>query len=457
MRKEDNNNSYNFLEIVRSYYLNNKQFMIILFFAIIIRLFTFFLVLVGDTILWMEASSFLIEGINPYEREEDFFYKYPPLFYYILTFFGLLTNYSYLGPKLMIFFFDILNIFIIYKIGLELKGKVLGTNITLFYALNPVIILQFFGDTNEFVSLFFSLLSIYFLIKEKIIFSSISLSLGIGFKLYPIFFLIPITLYIYRNWPNRIKKLFIYYIIIIIIIFLICLPFLIISPEIFLKRFFIHTSRMNLGNSLTSIIPELLYFYRPAFIIFGITFSYQFIIQVCVLMFIFLFFFFLSEKNFNIYNFFTVCVIISLVLPLINYQIQFKYFFLLSYPFLLILIYNNMKTIKEMEIYLFFFLNCISIIFYLIIYIILYPPISNLINPYETNEKIQLIILFCIIDVIFYTINDYRYKDEGDYKIYLLNFFPLLSFYFINNYIGGIFTMILICINIFYVYFKYNK
>ena len=65
--------------------LNHKNFIYIFIFALVIRLFTFFVVFIGDSLYWVEMSSFLYRGVNPYETDVEFFYKYPPLFAEVLS------------------------------------------------------------------------------------------------------------------------------------------------------------------------------------------------------------------------------------------------------------------------------------------------------------------------------------------------------------------------------------
>jgi hypothetical protein len=400
-------------------------------------------------------SSFLVNGINPYRTDIEFYYKYPPLFHYFITFFGILTNFSYAGPKLMILVFDILNIIMIYKIGIKIKDKVLGTNAALFYAFNPIIILQVYHDVNEFVTLFFTLLAVYFLISERLILSSASLALGIAFKLYPIFFLIPITIYIYKNSVDKgLKNVIVYYSSLILTFLLVCLPFLIISPGIFIERFFIHSSRMNLGDSIAEQIPELLILFEPAFEIFGITFSYQFIIQLCVVLFIFSLFFY-SKEEFNIHDLFTVIVIISLILPLINYQIQLKYTNLISFPFLLFIVYKDMKDIKENEIYFLYLINFLSILLFIIVYIIIFPPIDNLLSYEALVDKGRFYVLFWLVCFLIFVLNDYRHHEEGDYKIFILIILPFITYNLFDSRLGVLITISIILLTILYVYNKY--
>ncbi len=449
IEKSENNN----ISLKNRFFIH-KQFIIILILGMILRFFTFFVIFVNDMRYWVKMSSFLVNGVNPYETNFEFYYKYPPLFYYILTLFGFLSNYSYVGPKLMIFIFDLLNIVMIYKLGVKLKNNIFGLNVSFLYAINPIILLQFYNDVNEFVVLFFTLLAIYYLLDKKLIISSISLAMGIGFKLYPVFFLIPILIYIYKNSNSKVlMKVILYISIVLLTLFVICLPFIIISPGPFLQNLFIHSSRMNLGDSLTEQIPQLLFFYKPAFFVFGIEFSYQFLIQICVLGVVFLLLFLFSKK-YDIYDLFTSFVIIAFILPLINYQIQLKYFYLMSFPFLLCIVYKKLDFLNGKEVIGSFIINFVSILLFLVILILLLPPIENLLSFDNLVEKGRLYGFFWIPCFILFVLFDYKRKEKGDFKVHILSVLPFIIYNLFPNILVSIFTILLIGIGLFYFFNK---
>ena len=437
------------------FFSRHREIILIIIFAVLIRLFTFFVVFVSDSKYWAEMSTFFTAGINPYETGIEFYYKYPPLFHYLINFFGLFGNSSYIAPKLMVFTFDILNICCIYLIGNQLKNEVLGKNAALFYAFNPIIILQFFHDVNEIVTLFFTLVAIYFLITERFLISSVLLTLGIAFKLYPIFFLIPILIYIIRNSESKkILKSLSYLLVVVVTFIIISLPFLIISYDVFIQHLFVHASRMNLGASITEYIPEIEILFTPAFEILGISISFQFIIQASVMFLIFIYFFF-TKKEFNVHDLFTVIVIISLILPLINYQIQLKYTNLISFPFLVFIIYRNKKFFKESELYFFFLMSFLSILLYIFSIIMFFPPVETLISYSSLVDKGRFYVLFWIIGFLIFTLNEYRHGKESDYKIIILIVMPFITYNLFGNLLGVVLTCSIIIISIIYVHNKY--
>jgi len=432
----------------------NKNFINLLIFSIIIRLFTFFIIFLPDLYYWVEMSSFLIRGINPYTSNVEFFYKYPPLFHYIINFFGIITNFTYIGPKLMIFYFDILNIILIYRIGLLIKDKIFATNISLFYSLNPVIILQFYHDINEFITLFFTLCSIFYLIKKKIILSSIFLGLGVSFKLYPIIFLISIIPFIYHNKSyNRLTSIILFLVFIFLTFIISSLFFLLISPNNFIECLFIHTSRMNLGSSLTDLMPELKYFYNTFFIFFGFKFSFLFIIQISLFIILFLLLLVFIE-NFNIYDLFIFTVIIITLIPLVNFQIQLKYTNLMAFPFLLFIIYKEDENFLKKDMIFLFLNNLILFLVFLFFYIIIFEP-KNIFAIFPITNKSGFYYVFFLLTFIFFIINEYKHRKNRDYLIHLLNLMPVMLYIFIKNYLGVIFIILSIITIIIYLFFKY--
>lgn len=435
--------------------VEKKNLIRIIVFSVVLRLFTFVIVLLSDSELWIEASKLLFSGINPYETEVEFFYKYPPLFYYILSFFGLLTNFSYLSPKLMIFAFDISNILIIYKIGEKLKNNQFGIICSLLYALNPIIIMQFYHDVNEFVALFFTLLSVYFLIHDYDILTALSLGFGIAFKLYPIFFLMPLTIFWIKNRKNWFKKILLCYSSIFLLFIVLSIPFLLNSPEIYIQKLFIHTRRRNLGDSITEQIPQLLILYNEAFNLFGISFSYQFLIQALSLLAIFTYFCFFRKK-FKIYDFFLMSVIISIILPLINYQIQLKYTYLIAFPFLLFIINDNQKQNPEPLIFILFILNLFSILLFIILYSIFLPPINNLISAENLVIKGSLYGIFWVSCFCVFLIIRIKVQNFKSIAIHLLNVLPFIFYNLFSNFLGAFLAIVTLFFNFYYFLINYS-
>ncbi|MFY0624680.1 MAG: hypothetical protein JXR07_00175 [Reichenbachiella sp.] len=121
-------------------------------------------------------------------NSQRYFTIYPPIsqfIFWISTFSSqVLTNVNIL--RIIILFFEI-GTFILLKFFFNpsKKGSVLAI-----YALNPLVILELTGNLHfEGIMLFFLLLSIVAIQKQKWIITSISLASGIGVKLIPLMFL----------------------------------------------------------------------------------------------------------------------------------------------------------------------------------------------------------------------------------------------------------------------------
>ncbi len=450
-------NNESIREEKEGFYKRNEKFLKILILGILVRIITFFFIFVVDITYFVKASTFLVNGVNPYETNSDFFCKYPPFFYYLITLFGLLTTFSYFGPKLMVVCFDSLNIIIIYKLGGILKDRNLGLNISILYAFNPIIIVSIYHDVNEFITLFFTLVSVYYLILKKNIISSIFLALGIGFKLYPAFFLIPITAFIYKNSTNSQKgviNVFLYYIIIFLTLFFISLPFLFFSPVKSIECFLIHTNRRNLGYSLVEIFPYLTIFYDIKVSIFNFSVSLQFIIQVAIFLSIFAFLL-VGFKKFSITDLFGVMVIITVLLSLLTYQIQNKYTNLMSFPFLLFILYKDRRSILKSET-IFRFLNVLlPVLVFIFIFLLIYPPIGNLIQMDLLFERGFIYTIFWLVSFFIFIFYEIKLKNEGEYKIHLLNVLPMIAFLVINNIFGAIIIILMLVGNVFYTINKF--
>jgi alpha-1,6-mannosyltransferase len=89
--------------------------------------------------------------------------------------------------RLFILTFDFGNIYLIKKLLIHFKKN---ENLVFLYALNPLVIIEFTGNLHfEAVMIFFTLLAIWYLLKDKWIYASLALSLAIGSKLLPLVFL----------------------------------------------------------------------------------------------------------------------------------------------------------------------------------------------------------------------------------------------------------------------------
>ncbi|HMP99750.1 MAG TPA: glycosyltransferase 87 family protein [Cyclobacteriaceae bacterium] len=144
----------------------------------------------------LDAS--LYEKLN----SKDYYTIYPPLAQYIFCLSVLISPENILGNFIVLRFLIIAAEFgsIFYMIKL-LQHFNQSTNRVLFYALNPLVILELTGNLHfEAFTIFFLILTVYLLVKQKILSSSLAFSMAVSAKLLPLIFL-P-----YLAWQLRWKK-----------------------------------------------------------------------------------------------------------------------------------------------------------------------------------------------------------------------------------------------------------
>lgn len=89
--------------------------------------------------------------------------------------------------RVFILAFDLGNIYLIRKLLTHFKKD---KNLVFLYALNPLVIIEFIGNLHfEAVMIFFTLLSIWMLLKDKWVWATVALAMAISSKLLPIIFL----------------------------------------------------------------------------------------------------------------------------------------------------------------------------------------------------------------------------------------------------------------------------
>ncbi|MFA6185052.1 MAG: hypothetical protein WC720_02755 [Candidatus Shapirobacteria bacterium] len=110
-------------------------------------------------------------------------------------------------------FFDLAVAFLLYKYFNNPRQKYLAFILWLF---NPVTLYATFCmGVFDIIPVFFTVLSAYFLKKEKLSFSALSIGFGIAFKMYPLF-LLPFVIFKANKWSQRIKLLIISFLPVII-------------------------------------------------------------------------------------------------------------------------------------------------------------------------------------------------------------------------------------------------
>ncbi|PKK94361.1 MAG: hypothetical protein CVV60_06820, partial [Tenericutes bacterium HGW-Tenericutes-5] len=69
-----------------------------------------------------QLAATLFNGENPASME-DFFQKYPPGMYYLTAIYSFIFGNSFISLKFLYSVTDIINIIIVYKIGIEIEHQ----------------------------------------------------------------------------------------------------------------------------------------------------------------------------------------------------------------------------------------------------------------------------------------------------------------------------------------------
>lgn len=142
-----------------------------------------------------------------------------PIYYYFMTPFFWVFNYSPVGPAVMVALFGIATVWLIYKIGSEFFTQKAGIVAALLYAISPVVIGYSRSSWNPNLMPFFSLLILYILYKgvtkkKRLLFFVSGILFGIAMQLHYIstFLGVIIALYIaitiFREKQTIVKNLF---------------------------------------------------------------------------------------------------------------------------------------------------------------------------------------------------------------------------------------------------------
>lgn len=177
---------------------------VILILAIVLRIFLSFSTYHPDIEALSNGGQIVAKGniLNLYDFSSDsLILNYPPLIYWFFGFFNLFFNGNLGLLKLPYLIFDILLGFLLYKMA-EPKRALLIFAVWMF---NPINLYStYMMGQFDIIPTFFSVLSIYLAVKNKLAWAAFVLGVGIAFKLYPIFLVIPLIL-LGKNLGTRFK------------------------------------------------------------------------------------------------------------------------------------------------------------------------------------------------------------------------------------------------------------
>jgi len=171
-------------------------------------------------------------GFMPYR---DFFHAYPPLFLYTLTLFSFLP-YSW-SIALPLVASDALTVVPVYLIGKHFLGERGAFVASLLFVFAPINL--FYADylwLNPPLTTFFLMLSLYFLLEERLDFAALTLAVSIGFKQTSLLAL-PIVL-VYVAKKHSIVGALRYFLILASVCLAFSVPYILVDPTRYLFSVF---------------------------------------------------------------------------------------------------------------------------------------------------------------------------------------------------------------------------
>ncbi len=174
--------------------MNTKKFWIILIIGIILRIFLSFTTFHPD-IRALNAGGQLIANdsiLNLYEySSEKVVFNYPPIIYWFLGFFSLVFGDNLGFLKLSYLPFDIALGLLLTKM-VDPKKSILVFSIWIFNSVS--LYATYMMGQFDIIPTFFSILSVFLALKNKLSWAALALGFGIAFKLYPIFLMVPLII-----------------------------------------------------------------------------------------------------------------------------------------------------------------------------------------------------------------------------------------------------------------------
>lgn len=183
---------------LKNQYLKNFFFISLLFFWIRIPF-------ILKTPIYPDFDYFYIRAVFLLLDKLPFIYAAPdygPTFYLFLFTASFITNGDYYGIKFFFVIIDFLNLIMIYLISSHLNHKN-KEKYVLLYTLMPFLIVEFaWNGHNDIGAVLLVLISVYFLLKNHNLLSTLFLLSAITYKFYP-FILYPLYLIYYYKKLNR--------------------------------------------------------------------------------------------------------------------------------------------------------------------------------------------------------------------------------------------------------------
>lgn len=186
-----------------------KNLLIILIVGIALRIFLAVSTFHPDSLAFKLGGELVASGkilnLYNYSNPEVAVLNYPPAIYWFHGLFKVLLG-NFLSGMLLIklpyIIFDILTAFFLSKLFTNKKQSIL---VFAFWIFNPVnLYATYMMGQFDVIPTFFTVLSVYFISKNRLFPAAVSLGGGIAFKVYPVFLLIPLIL-LDKSYFNKVK------------------------------------------------------------------------------------------------------------------------------------------------------------------------------------------------------------------------------------------------------------
>ena len=240
----------------------------------------------------------------------------------------------------------------IYMIAEDLMNQNKAFLCSLLYTIMPASYFPgIFVGCDELITSAFTVGAVYLFFKQKYSVSAILLGLGISYKLFPVFALIPVFYYFYTR--RQIKELIYYVLMTVAVYLIIALPFMIINFESFAYWNF---SQANRDITIPYFyLNRDAFFFQPLVTIMFVPISLYTFFQITILALVVLpkAIRFLKNKNeeYTHMDFLRDFSLLILLLPFISLSNNYRYFIWMI-PFAIIFWvgkHKNTPSVKEIE------------------------------------------------------------------------------------------------------------
>jgi glycosyl transferase family 87 len=419
---------------------NRKESIIFLIFInILLKLaFLFLDVNPSDVQFYRYTGWFLFETALPYQSfNPDNFSLFEiylnslhpngPLNYLFYAVIEAVFGYSVFAIKLPWLISEIIITVYIFKIGNLISSQQKAFLMALVYTLfipcyYPGILL----GCDELITGAFAITALYYFLVKRPMISGLLLSLGIAYKMYPVFFLLPMLIYSKNN--GQLKEFIKLCVVAAVTYLVLIFPYLLISPDEFIQYNFSQVNRL-ITISYGYYVQDS-WFYQPILEWdFFISITPHLIFELLVVGGYFVWDFYKSTKTkkYTVKNLFRSLTYYTTMLPVISLSYNYRYF---QWILPLILLYsiidfrfNNLSESEEIN--------------------------QNTKNQYFTRLKYFMVFSFIcmgIISIVFIAQSQNLSKESVPFGIYLY-----------NNYLWSFFLVFSIALLFQWIMFRKNS